>query len=266
MYIERTNSTNTLLRELIAKGEWQAGEEYLYTGFQTAGRGQSGNGWESEEGKNLLCSILLSHQPSEVSGVRPAFDLNVAVSVAVHRMVNSQFSILHSQLTIKWPNDIYWGDRKIAGILVENTLIGSEVRYSIAGIGLNVNQTEWLSNAPNPVSMRQISGEEYDIHELMKTLMNEMHTVLAMKREEIWAYYRTHLYRKDGFWPFVEREVSIAPTMNYSPALEERDGERLERPIFLAKIENIRADGEIELRDQEGNLRLYHFKEVRYVL
>ena len=255
MYIERTNSTNTLMRELIAKGEWQAGEEYLYTGFQTAGRGQSGNGWESEEGKNLLCSILLSHQPSEVS--RQPFDLNVAVSVAVHRMVNSQFSILHSQLTIKWPNDIYWQDKKIAGILVENALIGSEVRYSIAGIGLNVNQTEWLSNAPNPVSMRQISGAKYDIHELMKALMNEIHTVLAMKREEIWAYYRTHLYRKDGFWPFVEREVSIAPTMN---ANKETEG------IFLAKIEKIRADGEIELRDQEGNLRLYHFKEVRYVL
>ena len=91
----------------------------------------------------------------------------------------------------------------------------------------------------------------------MKALMDEMHTVLAMKREEIWAYYRTHLYRKDGFWPFVEREVSIAPTMN---ANKETEG------IFLAKIENIRADGEIELRDQEGNLRLYHFKEVRYVL
>ena len=141
--------------------------------------------------------------------------------------------------------------------MVENALTGNEVRYSIAGIGLNVNQTEWLSNAPNPVSMRQISGAEYDIHELMKALMNEMHTVLAMKREEIWAYYRTHLYRKDGFWPFVEREVSIAPTMN---ANKETEG------IFLAKIENIRADGEIELRDQEGNLRLYHFKEVRYVL
>ena len=254
MYIERTNSTNTLMRELIAKGEWQAGEEYLYTGFQTAGRGQSGNGWESEEGKNLLCSILIDSQ--KVKDKRP-FYLNVAVSVAVHRMVNSQFSILHSQLAIKWPNDIYWQDKKIAGILVENALIGSEVRYSIAGIGLNVNQTEWLSNAPNPVSMRQISGEEYDIHELMKALLNEIHTVLAMKREEIWAYYRTHLYRKDGFWPFVEREVSIAPTMN---ANKETEG------IFLAKIENIRADGEIELRDQEGNLRLYHFKEVRYVL
>ena len=262
MYIERTDSTNTLMREMIAKGEWQAGEEYLYTGFQTAGRGQSGNGWESEEGKNLLCSILID--PQKVKAQRP-FYLNVAVSVAVHKVIRSVLCQATpvctlsgvAGLTIKWPNDIYWQDKKIAGILVENALVGSKVRYSIAGIGLNVNQTEWLSNAPNPVSMRQISGEEYDIHELMKTLMNEMHTVLAMKREEIWAYYRTHLYRKDGFWPFVEREVSIAPTMN---ANKETEG------IFLAKIENIRADGEIELRDQEGNLRLYHFKEVRYVL
>ena len=271
MYIERTDSTNTLMREMIAKGEWQAGEEYLYTGFQTAGRGQSGNGWESEEGKNLLCSILID--PQKVKDKRP-FYLNVVVSVAVHKVIRSVLCQAEpvctlsgeAGLTIKWPNDIYWGDRKVAGILVENALVGSEVLYSIAGIGLNVNQTEWLSNAPNPVSMRQISGEEYDIHELMRALMDEMHTVLAMESEEVWTYYRAHLYRKDGFWPFVEREVSIAPTMNYFPSLEERDGESLERPIFLAKIENIRADGEIELRDQEGNLRIYHFKEVRYVL
>ena len=264
MYIERTDSTNTLMKEMIAKGEWQAGEEYLYTGFQTAGRGQSGNGWESEEGKNLLCSILISRQPSAVRS--QPFYLNVAVSVAVHRMVDSQFSILSSQLTIKWPNDIYYGDRKIAGILIENALFGSELKYAVAGIGLNVNQTEWLSNAPNPVSMRQISGEEYHIHELMRTLMDEIHTVLAMESEEVWSYYRAHLYRREGFWPFVEREVSIAPTTNYSPSLEERDGERLEQPIFLAKIEDVRTDGELELRDQDGNLRTYHFKQVRYVI
>ena len=264
MYIERTDSTNTLMKEMIAKGEWQAGEEYLYTGFQTAGRGQSGNGWESEEGKNLLCSILISRQPSAVRS--QPFYLNVAVSVAVHRMVNSQFSILSSQLTIKWPNDIYYGDKKIAGILIENALSGSELKYAVAGIGLNVNQTEWFSNAPNPVSMRQISGEEYHIHELMRTLMDEIHTVLAMESEEVWSYYRAHLYRREGFWPFVEREVSIAPTTNYSPSLEERDGERLEQPIFLAKIEDVRTDGELELRDQDGNLRTYHFKQVRYVI
>ena len=172
-------------------------------------------------------------------------------------MVNSQFSILSSQLTIKWPNDIYYGDKKIAGILIENALFGSELKYAVAGIGLNVNQTEWLSNAPNPVSMRQISGEEYHIHELMRTLMDEIHTVLAMESAEVWSYYRAHLYRREGFWPFVEREVSTAPTMN---AGKEAEG------IFLAKIEDVRTDGELELRDQDGNLRTYHFKQVRYVI
>ena len=284
MYIERTDSTNTLMKEMIAQGN---PPEYIYTGFQTAGRGQAGNGWESEEGKNLLCSILISRQPSAVRS--QPFYLNVAVSVAVHKVIRSVLCQAEpvctlsgvAGLTIKWPNDIYWGDRKIAGILIENALIGSELKYAIAGIGLNVNQTEFVSNAPNPVSMRQISGAEYDIHELMRTLMDETHAVLAMDSEEVWTYYRAHLYRKDGFWPFVEREVSIAPTMNYFPSLErvkssarsdcrwpsvEQPGKSLERPIFLAKIENIRADGEIELRDQEGNLRLYHFKEVRYVI
>ena len=89
MYIPRTNSTNTLMRELIAAGN---PPEFIYTGFQTAGRGQAGNGWESEEGKNLLCSILVESRKTKDK--RP-FYLNVLVSVAVHRMINCQLSILN---------------------------------------------------------------------------------------------------------------------------------------------------------------------------
>ena len=256
MYIERTNSTNTLLRELIAKGEWQAGEEYLYTGFQTAGRGQSGNGWESEEGKNLLCSILLPPR-------KDLFYLNVLVSVAVHKVIQSLLFersgllSLSEAVSIKWPNDIYYGDKKIAGILIENAILGNEVKYSIAGIGLNVNQTTFLSSAPNPVSLKLISGKETDIDALMQALMAQIEAVEAMDEAQVWAYYRDHLYRREGFWPFVEREVSTAPTMNAEKGAE---------GIFLAKIENVRTNGEIELRDQNGNLRIYHFKQVRYVL
>ena len=82
MYISTTYSTNTLLKELLAKGEWPEGERFLYTSFQTAGRGQAGNGWESEEGKNLLCSILLPPR-------KDLFYLNVLVSVAVHKVIRS---------------------------------------------------------------------------------------------------------------------------------------------------------------------------------
>ncbi len=251
MYIPRTNSTNTLMRELIAAGN---PPEFIYTGFQTAGRGQAGNGWESEEGKNLLCSILVESRKTKDK--RP-FYLNVLVSVAVHRMINCQLSIVNSPLTIKWPNDIYWQNKKIAGILVENAIVGNEVQYSIAGIGLNVNQTEFVSGAPNPVSMKQISGTDFEVDRIMEQLIAEVRRVEAMEREEVWAYYQAHLYRREGFWPFVEREVSVVPTMN---AGAETEGQ------FLARIEEVLPTGEIVLRDQEGKQRKYHFKQIRYVL
>ena len=256
MYIKATHSTNTLLKELLAKGEWPEGERYLYTAFQTAGRGQAGNGWESEEGKNLLCSILLPPR-------NDLFYLNVLVSVAVHKVIRSLLFersgllSLSEAVSIKWSNDIYYGDKKVAGILIENAIIGNEIKYSIAGIGLNVNQTTFLSSAPNPVSLKQISGKETDIDALMQALMTQIEALEATDEAQVWAYYREHLYRREGFWPFVEREVSTAPTMNAEKGAE---------GIFLAKIENVRTNGEIELRDQNGNLRTYHFKQVRYVL
>ncbi len=243
MYIKATHSTNTLMKELLAKGEWPEGERFLYTAFQTAGRGQAGNGWESEEGKNLLCSILLPPNKN-------LYFLNIAIGVALLRVIGEDF-------TIKWPNDIYYGDKKVAGILIENAIIGNEIKYSIAGIGLNVNQTTFLSSAPNPVSLKLISGKETDIDALMQALMAQIEAVEAMDEAQVWAYYREHLYRREGFWPFVEREVSTAPTMNAEKGAE---------GIFLAKIENVRTNGEIELRDQNGNLRIYHFKQVRYVI
>lgn len=227
MYIKTTHSTNTLLKELIAKGQEP---KFLYAGYQTAGRGQTGNSWESEEGKNLLCSILLPPDKN-------LHFLNIAVSVAVYRTIR-ELGI--RELAIKWPNDIYWQDKKIAGILVENAIIGNEVKYSIAGIGLNINQTDFRSDAPNPVSLKQITGKEYDIDALMQRLYEAIQEVL---REEVWSEYKSHLYRREGFWPF-----------------EDKNG-RLE-----ARIEDVLPTGEMVLRDQEGNQRIYHFKQVRYIV
>ena len=257
MYIKSTNSTNTLMRKLIAKGKPFPDETrwimtgFIRAGYQTAGRGQTGNGWESEPDKNLLCSVLLDisrwHLPYT------PFTINIVVSMALHRMICALLPD-NNALTIKWPNDIYYEDKKLAGILIENVFNGYEVQYSIAGIGLNVNQTTFVSDAPNPISLKQITGLDYDLEELMNKLLDELDKVFLDYDKE---YYRTHLYRKDGFWRFVEREVSIAPTMN---AGKETEG------FFLAKIENVREDGELELRDQDGNLRIYHFKQIRYVL
>jgi len=217
------------MKELLAKGEWQEGERFLYTAFQTAGRGQAGNGWESEEGKNLLCSILLPPRKN-------LYFLNIAIGVALLRVIGEDF-------TIKWPNDIYFGDKKVAGILIENAIIGNEIKYSIAGIGLNVNQTTFVSDAPNPVSLKQIRGQEYDIERLMNHLFETVQRVLNESEQEVWAYYKSHLYRREGFWPF-----------------EDKDGP------FEAAIKDVLPTGEIVLEDKKGQERIYHFKQVRYVI
>ena len=243
MYISSTNSTNSLAKELLAKGEWPQTERYVYAGYQTAGRGQTGNGWESEENKNLLCSIVLPPRQN-------LFELNVVVAVAVRRVLGEDF-------TIKWPNDIYWQDKKVAGILIENAIIGNELNYSIAGIGLNVNQTEWKTDAPNPVSLKQITGQEYNIYELMQRLDVEVQKAL---KEAVWAEYKAHLYRREGFWPFVEREVSTAPTMNVQS--NKVQGTK----VFMAQIKDVLPTGEIMLIDEKNQERKYHFKQIRYVV
>lgn len=247
MYIDRTNSTNTLMKELLVRGEWPEGERWLRTDFQSAGRGQAGNSWESAPGKNLLCSILLDHH--RVKDKNP-FYLNVLISVAVQRLLGDSF-------TIKWPNDIYWHDKKVAGLLVETALQGGEIKYAIAGIGLNVNQTEWFSDAPNPISLQQITGKQYDLDTLMQQLMEQVDEVLC---EDVWQYYKSHLYRREGFWPFVEREVNTEPTMNV-----QKDEVQCTK-AFMARIEDILPTGEIVLRDQQNQERIYHFKQIRYVV
>lgn len=228
MYISSTNSTNTLMRELLAKGEWPEEELFLYAGYQTAGRGQTGNGWESEPDKNLICSILLPN--------KNLYFLNIAVSVAIIRLIGEPF-------TIKWPNDIYYRDKKLAGILLENAIVGSTVKYSIAGIGLNVNQTVFVSDAPNPVSLKQITGQTYDIDQLMKDLFEAVKAVLNEPEERIWSEYKDHLYRREGYWPF-----------------EDQKGR------FEAQIKDVLPTGEIILQDENNKQRTYHFKQIRYIL
>lgn len=261
MYIEQTDSTNSLMARIL-RGEEPGYAEclsekipVLYTTFQTAGRGQTGNGWESERGKNLLLSYLLRQpdiQPSE------QFELNIIAAMLTHLAMKDRLSEEQKLLlTIKWPNDIYYGDKKLAGILVENSLSGSTIQHSIAGIGININQQQWIGNAPNPISLMQITGRETHIDNVMKTFMVYLDMWYLYSPEARRQYYMEHLYRREGYWPFVEREVSTQPTMN---APSTADGQ------FMARIEDILPTGEIVLRDQQDNLRKYHFKQVRYVL
>ena len=250
MYIKQTYSTSTLLRE-----QYSDTLPHLYTirtDFQTAGRGQAGNSWESEAGKNLLFSALLRYE-----GIHAAKQWRLSMLVAVALWDTLSKYLPQEQLTIKWPNDIYFGDKKLVGILIENSLSGQYVGYSIAGIGVNVNQTQWLSNAPNPISMKEITGEEYDVEALMNEWTCSMKSWELRTTVEIRTAYMQHLYRSEGWHEYVERKVSIAPTAIAQKGIED---------AFLAEIVNVTEQGELVLRLQNNEEKTYHFKQIRFVI
>lgn len=150
-------STNTYAKEHASTLPHGA---VVYTYCQTAGRGQQGNSWESEPGKNLAFSLLL-HRP-EIEPQRQFF-ISEATAVAIVEVLGQYCE----GLRIKWPNDIYHvdaqhPDSKLAGILIEQALDTEGIAYTVIGVGININQTEFRSNAPNPVSLKQITGQDYD--------------------------------------------------------------------------------------------------------
>lgn len=257
MYIDETHSTSSLLRET-----YDDSLPHLFTirtDFQTAGRGQAGNSWESEKGKNLLFSTLLRYPEVKAAN---QWRLSMLVAVAVREAITSILSPLASRLspiTIKWPNDIYYNDQKLVGILIENTLSGRHIAYTIAGVGINVNQTQWLSNAPNPVSMKQITGEEYDVENLLNAFLEAIQRWETASTEQLREKYIKHLYRRTGWHPYLEREVSVAPT-SIQLSAQAADG------VFLAQWVDITPQGEWVLRLKSGEEKRYHFKQIRFVL
>ena len=257
MFIDETHSTSSLLRET-----YDDSLPHLFTiqtDFQTAGRGQAGNSWESEKGKNLLFSTLLRYPEVEAAN---QWRLSMLVAVAVREAITSILSPLASRLspiTIKWPNDIYYNDQKLVGILIENTLSGRHIAYTIAGVGINVNQTQWLSNAPNPVSMKQITGEEYDVENLLNASLEAIQRWETASTEQLREEYIRHLYRRTGWHPYLEREVSVVPT-NIQLSAQAADG------VFFAQWVDITPQGEWVLRLKSGEEKRYHFKQIRFVL
>ena len=250
MYIKQTNSTSTLLRE-----QYSDDLPHLYTiraDYQTAGRGQTGNSWESEEGKNLLFSALLRYNDLRAAD---QWRLSMLVALALWEVLAKHLP--EEQLTIKWPNDIYFGDKKLVGILIENSLVGGYVGYSIAGIGVNVNQTKWLSNAPNPISMKEITNQDYDVETLMNEWIDAMKKWEQCTTDELSIVYLQHIYRRNGWHKYVEREVSVAPT---SIAKQGIDG------IFRAELVGISEQGELILRKENNEEQAYHFKQIRFVI
>lgn len=240
--LAETISTNEYLAEQCAHGNV---EEFhtVFTEFQTSGKGQRGNSWESEAGKNLLFSTVLYPTTLEA---KQQFNLSILVTGSILDALE-QFT---EGFSIKWPNDIYWKDKKIAGILIENILEGKYISQCIIGIGLNVNQKEFHSSAPNPVSLAQIIGEELNREELLERIL---HNIVAGYRameknypgiqEALRLLYLLKLYRRHGFYPYQDKQGQ-----------------------FMAEFYQIDSDGHLYLKDEEGNIRKYAFKEVTYLL
>ncbi len=260
-HLEHTASTNTWLSEHIAGG----GEplfsdgDAVVTYRQTDGRGQKGNHWESQPDRNICMSLLLC--PANIAASE-SFLLSEIVSIGVCRLLSGVLTDRPAELpvqpAIKWPNDIYVGDRKICGILIENRLEGSRIAASVVGIGLNVNQERFLSDAPNPVSIRQLSGEELDLTELSAALQGHILSLYhdfeqgKVTAEDIQREYWERLYRRDGWYFF--RDTSHG----------EFDTSHRE---FEARIVNVDTQGFLTLQVRaDGSLRKYAFKELNYII
>ena len=161
--LDSCDSTNAVL---ASRPDAQHGT-VVATRSQTAGRGQRGNSWEAEPGTNLTFSLLL--RPQGFPAARQ-FELSMLVALGVADVLNSLFGRLgfrDLKARIKWPNDIYVGHKKIVGILIENQLSGAGIDRTIVGIGVNVNQTRFLSDAPNPTSVALLTGRTLALEPLL---------------------------------------------------------------------------------------------------
>ena len=219
----------------------------VITKKQEEGRGQRGARWESEPDKNLTLSILL--QPT-ILRPEEQFQLNKAVSLGVMEFVICVSSPFHGEVKIKWPNDIYLGNKKVAGILIENSVSGNSLQQSIVGIGINVNQDKFSANLPNPTSLKLIAGKEFDLEECLAQLCSCIEKRYLQLRashfSQIDLDYLENLYRF-GEWA------------NYKYKRDQGSNQS-----FNAKIIGVAKMGKLILETENGKILECDFKEVEF--
>ena len=171
------DSTNIYAMAQIKEGLAKSGSCYR-ADFQTQGKGQHGRVWESLIGQNLLCTYILELKQLD-SEKKWVPEHQIGFSAAIALGIRSFFDAMtNGDTKIKRPNDIYWRDRKAGGILIENIVRGTEWTWAVVGIGININQTQFSPDAPNPVSLKQITGRDWDIRSLQAVLTNSLNTSL----------------------------------------------------------------------------------------
>lgn len=229
-------STNSYLAELavdkkLAEGSLVMAEEQL------VGRGQGGTEWYSEKGKNFLGSFLF--YPSFLN-TSDFFMLNKAFSLAT---VSALGKLTGEHFSVKWPNDIYYRYKKVAGILIENTVSGQSFSSCIFGIGLNVNQDHFTDYLPNPVSLKQITGKTYDLDDVKNELCNELESkylqLKAGQHLQLSEMYMKKLYQYEKWNLYQSAEG-----------------------VFTGKIIGVEKSGRLIIENENGSMKSYALKEI----
>jgi len=242
--LPKVKSTNNYAQQQIENKALKEGD-VIFTINQEEGRGHGDNRWESEPGKNLQISIILEPHMIEASN---QFILTQIVSLAITDLIrkNIRDKKLKHEVRIKWPNDIYVGDFKIAGILFQNFIKRNKIEYSVVGIGINVNQNRFFSSAPNPISLIQASNKSINITKLLKKLLNNIGTnyekyTFEGNYTELKTSYINNLYRYNV-------------RSNYSDITG----------AFMGQIVDIDQYGRLIIRLDNGTEKKYDFKEIKF--
>jgi len=240
-WIDSVDSTNDeLARQIKSKKNLHPGHT-IVAKQQTFGKGQGKNKWEGEPGKNLTFSFFV--QPAFLKADQQ-FYLNMFVSLGVYDLVKSMYD---SPVKIKWPNDIYIEHRKIGGILISHIISGNDILYSIVGIGLNVNQTKFINQLPNPVSMKQITGHNLDISMVLSNLLEQLnhHYNLIMNGEfqECRDAYKSALF---GYYKWLRF--------------------RYEKDLIVARITGVTDTGILQLQSSDKSRIECDLKEIEFII
>ncbi len=236
--LQQTTSTNAHMLQLSVGDQLPEGS-VVVADNQTQGRGQGDNVWESEPYKNLTFTILL--YPTFVKASQQ-FWLSKIISLAVYDFISQKVA----DASVKWPNDVYVGDKKIAGILIENFIEGAYLTKTIAGIGININQEKFTPDTLNPVSLRQLTGDVYQLtaclEELIGWIAQRYQQLSDMQQmDALHADYLNHMYRFKQWGRF-------------SAGSE----------LFDAMITGINKYGMLEMTTSENEQKTFGFKEVSF--
>ena len=267
MWLERVDSTNSEAKRHISDID---NLSVLSALSQSEGRGQKGNKWSSFPGENLTFSIVLKfgEQTAGKAGLSVAGKLRLAVAAREQFVLTEiaslsivEFLSRHGiKAKIKWPNDIYVGDKKICGVLIENSLRGENLSSSIIGIGLNVNQRNFDVNLPNPTSMVLETGFEEDIKGCLEEFMDIFQGYLEYSLPNLRERYLSYLWRHNIPARYIDQ------TLQSQPLKTDSEGELPGRE-FTGIIRGLSPIGHLVVEDiEKGELKEFAFKEISYIL